>query len=232
MNAAAIILVTAVVGVDTGWTTMADGGFEYVIQIEPQLLESLRQGEDIASDIPAPFRGARRYRITVGNGPLPGQDTLPPQPKTDPPLDPSAALGDPPAKDAFSVDQPTTDRPSWANPQRPSIPLDDEAIRTPQPFSAPDEVQPVAKRVGFVEPSAKDTKSQASTAPQVDLPKIEHPSHETAEADPPSRPWWPLTLVSLVLFASLGGNAYLGWMFAGTRSRYRSLLSRTRKADA
>jgi len=220
MNAAVIILATAVVGVDTGWTTLADGGLEYVIQIEPQLLESLRNGEDIASDIPAPFRGARRYRITVGKGPLPGQDRLPPRPKIEEPVKEPARddpkLDDRPKKEAFSFGEPTVERPSWANP--------------PAPFTAPKEAQPVAERVGFVEPSVGEVKKPvAKSAPTVELPKLEPPRDQPAKSDPPSKPWLPLMLVTLVLFASLGGNAYLGWMFAGTRGRYRSLLNRTEK---
>jgi hypothetical protein len=35
-----------------------------------------------------------------------------------------------------------------------------------------------------------------------------------------------LILVSLGLFASLGGNAYLAWIFADLRRRYRAALAK------
>ncbi len=38
------------------------------------------------------------------------------------------------------------------------------------------------------------------------------------------RPWLPLWLTVLALFASLGGNLFLAWITWDARSRYRSLL--------
>jgi len=34
------------------------------------------------------------------------------------------------------------------------------------------------------------------------------------------KPWWPLTLAMLALFASMGGNLYLGWIAVDTYRRY------------
>ena len=42
----------------------------------------------------------------------------------------------------------------------------------------------------------------------------------------PGKPWLPLILASLALFASFGGNVYLVWIFADLRRRYRLLLSK------
>jgi hypothetical protein len=44
------------------------------------------------------------------------------------------------------------------------------------------------------------------------------------EAAPDKRPWWALTFSLMILFASLGGNAYLGWLNWGLRRQYASLL--------
>jgi hypothetical protein len=37
------------------------------------------------------------------------------------------------------------------------------------------------------------------------------------------RRWWPLTLTVLALFASIGGNLYMGWIVAGTYRKYLDL---------
>ncbi len=40
-----VCLATVVVGIDAGWQPLDGGGVEYLIQIEPQLLDALRSGE-------------------------------------------------------------------------------------------------------------------------------------------------------------------------------------------
>jgi len=77
MSPAFVLIAAATLGVEAGWNELPQGGFEYVIQIEPQLLPSLGRGESISSEIPPEMRGARRYRIVVGTGPLPNQGRPP-----------------------------------------------------------------------------------------------------------------------------------------------------------
>ena len=67
----AVFVAWAAVGVDYGWQPTNDGQLEYVIQIEPTLLESMRNGEEIASEIVPEARGVRRFRIRVGTRPVP-----------------------------------------------------------------------------------------------------------------------------------------------------------------
>jgi hypothetical protein len=57
-------------GVDVGYEPVADGHLEYIIQVEPQLLESLAAGHDVTSEVP---RGLdiRHFRLTVGTATLP-----------------------------------------------------------------------------------------------------------------------------------------------------------------
>ncbi len=43
---------------------------EYIIQIEPQLIDTLAKDHDLSSDVPAGL-DVRRFRITVGTGKLP-----------------------------------------------------------------------------------------------------------------------------------------------------------------
>ncbi len=91
----------APVGVDFGWQPVAGGGVEYIIQIEPQMLERLRAGEDVFSDLPPRAGNIRGYRITVGTSVLPHHGQPPPagapaprSPQADRPTnDPLAAEG-------------------------------------------------------------------------------------------------------------------------------------------
>ena len=42
---------------------------------------------------------------------------------------------------------------------------------------------------------------------------------------PAETPWVPFVVVMLGLFASLSGNAYLGWISYGAVMRYRDLVA-------
>jgi hypothetical protein len=78
MNGLAIMMTMAVLGVDYGWQPSTDGQLEYIIQIEPALLESMKQGEKIVSEIHPDARGARRFVIQVGTGDLPRKNLISP----------------------------------------------------------------------------------------------------------------------------------------------------------
>lgn len=71
MNGIVILMSMAALGVDYGWQPGRDGQLEYIVQIEPELLESLQRGAEIVSEIHPDARGVRRFRIRVGTGPLP-----------------------------------------------------------------------------------------------------------------------------------------------------------------
>jgi hypothetical protein len=72
-----------------------------------------------------------------------------------------------------------------------------------------------ARSAAFNEPADGAAKSEATSQ-----------NRSEGKKEEPARPWMPLILVSLVLFASLGGNAYLTWIFADLRRRYRASLSK------
>ena len=91
MNGLAMMMTMAVLGVDYGWQPGTDGQLEYIIQIEPAVLDSLRQGEKIVSEIHPDARGARRFVIQVGTGKLPRQGLALQAP-------PSTRLGSPQAQ--------------------------------------------------------------------------------------------------------------------------------------
>ncbi len=61
------------VGVDVGGQPLNSGGMEYIIQIEPDSLDSLANGQDIISDVPTFLRDARTYRVRIGKDVLPQQ---------------------------------------------------------------------------------------------------------------------------------------------------------------
>jgi len=73
MNSVSLAVVTLVLGIDVGWQPLDEGGLEYIIQIEPQLLGTLQDGQDIVTDIPPDVRGVRTCRVTVGTSRLPRQ---------------------------------------------------------------------------------------------------------------------------------------------------------------
>lgn len=80
MNGVLALVAATVVAIDVGWQPLPDGGFEYIIQLEPQTLESLKDGQDLSSQLPPSLQGVRTYRITVGNNPLPHEGDPPPVP--------------------------------------------------------------------------------------------------------------------------------------------------------
>jgi hypothetical protein len=90
----------------------------------------------------------------------------------------------------------------------------DQAAKSPRTLLPDPAEKPLkAQSAAFIEPAQNPAKSQATSPNQ----------SETAKDDL-QKPWMPLILVSLGLFASLGGNVYLTWLFADLRRRYRKLL--------
>lgn len=70
MSAFLLLVAAAATGIEVGWQPLPEGGYEYTIQIEPELAESFVKGEhEIVSSVPANI-DARRYRIVVGRGKL------------------------------------------------------------------------------------------------------------------------------------------------------------------
>ena len=109
-----ICIATFVPGVDVGWQKTEDGGFEYIIQIEPQLLEALKNGEEIGSEIEPELRHVRRYRIICGEKPLP-KDPIPPPPKPDPPPQPKPIPSE-------ELEEPPPESPKEGAPPQPADP--------------------------------------------------------------------------------------------------------------
>jgi hypothetical protein len=110
-----------------------------------------------------------------------------------------------------------TKQPQRINPA-PSGELSEKAAAQARAFPRkliPDpDVKPLAAApAAFEEPAGASRSGAARTGPT------------DVNSDQPARPWMPLIVVSLALFASLGGNVFLTWIFADLRRRYRMLLS-------
>ena len=258
MNGLAILVAAATLGTDYGWQPYGDGGLEYIIQIEPLLLDALARGQPLTSAIHPDAAGVTRFRIQVGTGPLP-REGRPPEPEPDP-AD-SSAYGLPPSIDASEPDAPASSDVEPRAPEKAGLPpvpsalsplsqLDEDAempADTAGPFDAdplprwPGDQDSVAPGPFHPDPEARPLEHQHvgyNVKPKEAGQSPDDPSPEASRADdsPKSepvddgtvKPWLPLSLAMLGLFASLGGNVYLGWIAMGTRRRYHQLIVRRR----
>jgi hypothetical protein len=77
MDGAALLLLVSSVGVAFGWQPMPDGSqrYEYVVQVEPDLVKTLADGQSIpiVSDVPEQVQPIGRIRLVVGREALPRQ---------------------------------------------------------------------------------------------------------------------------------------------------------------
>ncbi len=203
MTGFVMLMATATVGIDYGWQPIAGGGFEYIIQIEPEMLDSLKKGTPIFSQLPPDYRGIRGYRITVGNGPVPNQGKPPPaalMPATEKQTDP--------------------DRPRGGGTTTPG------AIQ-PEPGSQP----LAAQRTGYQESGgsadAPKSPSDGTTKDAGASPSDLLPAGFNATGDAPALTLGTPQAAALVaLFASVGVNLFLVWVTVAQRGRYRSMAAR------
>jgi hypothetical protein len=222
MNSLFILITSAALGIEVGWVPLDDGGHEYTIQIEPQLLEVLQRGEDeIFSDVP-PELNVRRYRLMVGTGKLarvfarPGQ-TNQPAVATRPPRD-------------LQPDEPQL-------PPQTGVPHAAEPAAAVEPEAAPrDELlddQAAGRGAKPHRPADLQTASVTSKGADDEKPSLPHDANKPNTdivAGEPARPWLAFVAVMAFLCCSLGANLYLGWAAWDARSRYREVLARFRPA--
>ncbi len=79
MSGTVLAATVLALGISTGWEKLPDGGYQYIIQIEPEALDSLKSKKAIYSDILPSLRGIRSYEIRIGTDPLPHDGTPPPE---------------------------------------------------------------------------------------------------------------------------------------------------------
>jgi hypothetical protein len=238
-----ILCVAAVLlGIDAGWRRLPDGGLEYQIQIEPEVIANAgSSGVLIQSDVPPEARDIRSFRITVGKAQL-AQESLPPaevepaepgnatanKPAADPSLPPPSmpAVGfepnlPPPSMPAVGLG------PNWLPPMdRPASPDAGAGQSLP---GAPAKQEPMpaettaVPRTLLADPSGRPLEVQPAVHLQ---PAGSAPGSDKTPSPQPTRPWLAMTLTLLALFASLGGNVFLVWIAADFRRRYRTLARR------
>ncbi|NOY40715.1 MAG: hypothetical protein GXP26_02605 [Planctomycetes bacterium] len=77
MESATLLLLASGMGVMFGWQPMPDGSprYEYIVQIEPELLATFEEGQSIpiSSEVPDDIRPIGRIRVVVGRNSLPRQ---------------------------------------------------------------------------------------------------------------------------------------------------------------
>ena len=258
MNGSMLLLATAVFGVDFGWQPTEYGGFEYIVQIEPELFEIVKSGEPIFNEIPREVRGADRLRIVVGTAKLPREgnppiSTSPPVPATmapnpsttdlidtlntqlgplaPPPTNPGFVLPKTNPADPANVETPSAGGNSFKDFVPPALELDKERqIPIPDPDAGsksnvsnklnivaantgaliPSMVSKAAglEKTSFVENVQSSEDEHAAGIAEHDQANEEQPASVTDTASESS--WTPLTITSLLLFASVGLNFYLG----------------------
>lgn len=71
MHAVVPLLALTALGIDVGWEPAPAGGWDYIIQVEPEALDALSRGVEIASDLPPEIRDVRSLRLRIGNRPVP-----------------------------------------------------------------------------------------------------------------------------------------------------------------
>jgi len=126
MGGTLVGLAVALFGIDAGWQPLPEGGSEYIIQIEPHMLERLREGEAIQSDILPEARGVRSFRVIVGTDELP-REKIPVPSKHEKPVTTPPELSTSSPSDLFPIPAPTSpDLPRAFPSTTPSRPLSAE----------------------------------------------------------------------------------------------------------
>jgi hypothetical protein len=245
MLATTLLLAASVAGVDTGWQPHDRGGLDYNIQIEPELLAALRAGEALTSEIPAGVEGVRRYRIVVGDKPLPraGASSAPPEQEPAPPSEQSAAETPPieasPEKASSAPPPlltPPASTPRYGAPVEQRPPADEltagesPAEEEPYPsFEPPPETEPPLNRTAETEPPrildpAPDAVQTTFKQPAPASPSDRPPPVASSEPQPQGGTALGWTAALLGLTVSLGANIYLAWMWLDTRRHYSALV--------
>jgi hypothetical protein len=200
-------LALALVGVDLGYQPTTNGKVEFIIQISPATLQSLRPGDPIELDAPREAQNLQpsHFTITMGDAPLP--HVLPVPVSTPPAVAPDVAATRVMAAGASMPASPDGG-PSGIGPQ---------VVRPPGTSAA-----------NSVPLSNNSTQAQSTPAGSADVKIPDMQKVDSPSSQPRSVQWWMLMVLAVI--ALVASNGYIGWLFWETRLRYLGLLARTYSA--
>ncbi|REJ87258.1 MAG: hypothetical protein DWQ35_21800 [Planctomycetota bacterium] len=181
----AAVFVAATLGIDVGWQPVEDGSLEYIIQIEPEMLERLKEGQELTAGVrPSVLRNMSRYRIVVGRQPLPRETATtaaspPAQPGRNSPIpalpaEDGSTPGGPPTPTSSAAAPPAA---TGSEPGRGSGMLDDENRPTAPSLLPPAGSPPPS------DPLGSDLPGVDGAPPASDLPAAVPPATYPSEAD-------------------------------------------------
>ncbi len=242
VHAFLLLIALATSGIQWGWEPSAGGGNTYIVQVEPELIDTFRD-HGYSSDVPPELRDIRRIEIRVGSGALPhqGETAL---------KVPDKGADDatkPPRLDATAADaaakHDSSQEPHLADDTEPAKNLARAADPKPFANAAPKPVEQTSFKQ--TEPASNDgnsTNSKNSNAADNDKSlsdgaKVSPPPRSPSELDSPAHrepsdtPSIPLLGAIGALIVSGAGNLYLGWVHLGTRRRYRDVVGQLRETD-
>lgn len=235
MSPILVLIATAALGIEVGWEPLDEGGYEYSIQLEPQLLDVLKKETDeITSEVP-PHINVRRYRIFVGTGKLIRVDGPDRQAAEPPPADP---------RPAETADRPEASPPLETDSADPIPDAQDERRTAARHETAParghvpeeraggpEAPAPLPDAVGHAEPLSSVSFDAQASAHHAKESQHNSPPRQAAPKDE-ARPWTAMLIATVLLSCSLGANIYLGWIAWDARSRYRATLAQFRAQPA
>jgi hypothetical protein len=249
LSSAMILLILAAAGIQWGWEPNAGGGNTYIVQVEPELIDTFRE-HGFSSDVPPDLRDIRRIEIRVGADALPhqGETVLKVPDKvagdaTKPPrLDAAAEAA---AKHASSEEPHLADaaEPHLADAVEPpkNLPKAADVARLPHSAAKPAEqasskkAEPASNDGGSTNSAnanaAEHDKSSSDSAKVAQAPRSPSEADALPRHEPAETPSIPFLSAVGALVLSAAGNLYLGWAHLGTRRRYRDVVDQLRETD-
>jgi len=239
-----VCLAALACGVNVGWKPHAEGGMEYLIQIEPYMLDSLRAGTAIESDVPPNVKDIRSFSITVGTKTLPQES---PRTSSSTSSTESSVLNAPtlPQTNAGSAPKlPSTfdmsplplpkrvdEKPAAKKPtQTPAKPSAEQTTTSslwstpPATGAAPAPLLPDASGRPLVEQHAAYLQPTTASAPPTSPPSLPKTDTAPSHTESSSGSWfYPFVFAMVALAGSLSWNGFLVWSLSEARRRYREL---------
>ncbi len=241
LSALTFILAATATAVQFGWKPLESGGNEYIVQVEPELIDTFRK-EGFSSDVPPELRDIRRIVIQVGTGNLPHQGEMtvlkPPLPgDVNSPHLAAPQFGDGATADS-SASQPPSIYDRQAPPAYSSAPANSRSAGSPPPLLSPNvstgdgSAAPLTRPASHAAQPAAAYQDDASPSDSSSNRAAGNPTTANTAAAEPSKPWLLLVAVAGGLVASAAANVYLGWMHWETRRRYQAVVDELHVAKA